>query len=165
MARVCLVGSVVWLAFGITLAGCKSGSDAAAAKRNPQELGAEIGECYCKMMDELSAAVGEAAEPAALAPQVEQLKQKYVAQLVELGRQREVLAPNDREACDRTARTRMMQVSDEQLESVEAAQSACKEQDPELAKRLEELRRITRYASFEQLRSQLPEEAHRLGID
>ena len=165
MARVCLVGTLVLLALGIAGVGCKGGEDSgAAAKRNPEELGTEIGECYCKMMGELSAVVAAVAEPAALAPEVEQLKEKYVPQLVELGRQREALGPSDREACDRTARTRMMKVPDEQLEAVETAQSACKEQSPEVAKRFEELRRITRYASFEQLRTQLPEEAKRLGI-
>ncbi|NMC70854.1 MAG: hypothetical protein GYA57_12440 [Myxococcales bacterium] len=164
MARVSLVGVVVLSVLGIGLGSCQGGKEAAAAKRNPEELGAEIGASYCKLMEELSAAVGSGAEASAVAPLVAQLKEKYVREMVELGRQREALAPNDRERCDGVARTRMLKVPDEQLQALDTAQEALRAQDAELAKRLEELRRVTRYANFDQLRAQLPDEAKRLGI-
>jgi hypothetical protein len=58
----------------------------------------------------------------------------------------------------------MRQVSDETLQAIDAAATACKESDAELAKHFAELERLTRYANFDQLRTQLPDEAARLGV-
>jgi hypothetical protein len=140
------------------------GAGAAAAKRKPDELGAEIGQAYLKMMDEVGAAVATSTDPATIHPLIDQLKTKYVDTFVALGRQREALAPNDREACDSTSMSQMRQLNEETLQAIDAAATACKASDPELAKHFAELERITRYANFDQLRTQLPDEAARLGI-
>ena len=144
---------------------CQGGGAAAAqAKRDPTELGNEIGDTYLKMIDEVGATIAAGSDPAALHPLIDAVKEKYVAAFVALGKQREELQPNDRTACDDTARTRMRKVTSEALDAISTTAAAVKEADPELAKRFGELQRLTRYTTFEQLRAQSPEEAARLGI-
>jgi hypothetical protein len=163
MMRACVsCGAVLCLVLAVSCQG--GGAAAAAAKRDPAELGKDIAEAYLKMIDEVGVAVAAATDPATLRPAVDAIKEKYVARFVALGRQRDQLAPNDREACDSTARTKMMQVNTDALDAINAAAAACKASDPDLAKGFDELQRLTRYASFEQLRTQLPAEAKRLGI-
>jgi len=162
MARAWALCSVA-LCVVLSVGACQGGG-AAAAKRTSDDLGAEIGRAYLKMMDEVGAAVATSSDPATIHPLIDQLKAKYVDTFVALGRQREALAPGDREKCDTTAMSAMRQMSDETLQAIDAAATACKESDPELAKHFAELERITRYVNFDQLRTQLPDEAARLGV-
>ena len=157
--------ALCWVALCVVLSvGACQGGGGAAAKRTPDDLGAEIGQAYLKMMEEVGAAVATGSDPATIHPLIDQLKAKYVDTFVALGRQREALAPNDREKCDSASMSLMRQVSDETLQAIDAAATACKESDAELAKHFAELERITRYANFDQLRTQLPDEAARLGV-
>ncbi len=161
MARACALCSVA-LCVVLAVDACQGGGG--AAKRKPDELGTEVAQAYLRMMDELGAAVATSGDPATIHPLVDQLKAKYVDTFVALGRQREALAPNDREKCDSTAMSAMRQLADETLQAIDAAATACKQTDPELSKHFAEMERITRYSNFDQLRTQLPDEAARLGI-
>ena len=163
MRRVCVWCGAALLVVALGHCG-KSGDGGGAAKRDPAELGREIGETYLAMMEDAAGAVAAAADPAALGPVVDGLTTKYAERFVALGRQREALGPSDREKCDGVAGTRMRGVAHDHLAAIDAAAAACKETDPALAKRVGDLRRMARYASFEQLRAQLPEEAARLGV-
>jgi len=147
----------------VVLAACNSGGGG-APKREPADLGKEIAETYLKMIDEVGVAMAATPDPAALHPQVDALKTKYIDAFVVLGRQRQALAPTDREKCDNVAQTRMRQVSTDILDAMDELAASCKETDAELAQHFAELRRLTRYASFDQLKTQLPDEAARLGI-
>ena len=153
-AVVCLLG---WAA-------CKSESEGGPPKRNAGDLGKEIGSTYLTMMAEVGERIAATTDTAALHPELDKLKEKYVAAFVELGRQRERLARDDREECDSASRTHMMQVPAETLDAIDLARAAAKEADPELYECLGDLQRLTQYATFDRLRAQRPEEAARLGI-
>ena len=162
MARACALCSAV-MCVVLALDACQGGGGA-TAKRKPDELGTEIGQAYLKMMGEVGEAVAASADPATIHPLIDQLKAKYVDMFVALGRQREALAPGDREKCDATAMSAMRQLADETLQAIDTAAASAKESDPELAKRFAELERITVYSNFSQLKTQLPDEAARLKI-
>jgi hypothetical protein len=164
MVRACVAcAAVVCL---LLAASCQGGGGAAAAqaKRDPGELGIEIGDTYLKMVDEVGATIAAGGDPVVLHPLIDALKEKYVAAFVALGKQREEFQPNDRASCDDTAQTRMRKVTSEALDAISTMAAAVKETDPDLAKHFTELQRLTRYTTFEQLRSQSPDEAARLGI-
>jgi hypothetical protein len=150
-------------AVAIVLTAC-GGGGGGAPKREPSELGKEIGETYLTMIAELGVIVAGSEDPATLRPQVDALMTKYVEAFVALGRQREALASTDRQKCDTVAQTRMRQVPADTMEAIDAAADAGKAADAELGAHFDALRRITRYAAFDQLRNQLPDEAKRLGI-
>ena len=116
------------------------------------------------MMAEVGERIAATTDTAALHPELDELKEKYVAAFVELGRQRERLAEGDREECDSASRTRMMQVPAETLDAIEVARAAAKEADRGVYECLGELQRLAQYATFDRLRALRPDEAARLGI-
>ncbi|MBI5486418.1 MAG: hypothetical protein HY905_03710 [Deltaproteobacteria bacterium] len=145
-------------------AACKGGGDGGPPKREPGDLGKEIATTYLAMMAEIGGQVAAVKDTATLRPEMDKLKEKYIASFVALGRERERLAQDGRDECDSATRTHMRQVPDETLDAIDVAKAAAKEGDPELYRCLGDLQQLTQYATFDRLRTQLPEEAARLGI-
>jgi hypothetical protein len=148
----------------VACATCACSSGGAGSGRKPDEVGGDIGQLYVKLIDEAAPVVAAEKSADALRGKVAALKDKYVRQFLPLGKERAAMKPGDREACDRAAQARMMQVASDKLDALSAAESEWRKADAKLADEIGALRRLTVYASFERLRALLPDEAKRLGV-
>ena len=83
--------------------------------------------------------------------------------MVDLGREREALSPQDRAQADAVLRSRIFSVPSDLFKSYQDVQSAY-QSDRDLFNLIADFNIITQYAIFELLKKQLPDEAKRLGI-
>ena len=135
------------------------------AELSPAELGQQIGVLYVEALSEVTEMLKEKPEAAEVRPQVEQLKDKYVQQLVELGRKREALDSSARAAVDSQI---MIKVNALSRESWYATYNEVQQhyfQDRDFHKLVISFNIIGQYANFDLLKKQEPEEAQRLGIE
>lgn len=135
------------------------------AELTPAELGKKIGDLYVQALSEVTEMLKEKPEVAEVRPQVEQLKEKYIQQLVELGRKREALDSSARAAADSQI---MIKVNALSRESWYATFNEVQQhyfQDRDFHKLVIGFNIIGQYANFDLLKKQEPEEAQRLGIE
>jgi hypothetical protein len=137
----------------------------AAQPATPKELGEKIGAVYLEAMQGAAKLVEGKPAPADVKAKVEALKEKYVQQLVELGKKREPLSAQDKAAVDSAISLAVMRAGSEPWYKgySEAVQSYFGK-DQELHKLLTSFNIIGQYASFDLLKKQEPKEAARLGI-
>ena len=137
----------------------------AAQPATPKELGEKIGAVYLEAMQEAAKLVEGKPAPADVKAKVEALKEKYVQQLVELGKKREPLSAQDKAAVDSAISLAVMKAGNEPWYKgySEAVQSYFSK-DQEFHKLLTSFNIIGQYASFDLLKKQEPKEAARLGI-
>lgn len=136
-----------------------------AAEMNPAELGKKIGDLYVQALSEVTEMLKDKPEVAEVRPQVEQLKEKYVKELVELGRKREALDASGKAAVDSQIMLKVNALSREAWYATfnEAQQHYFQDQD--FHKLVISFNIIGQYANFDLLKQQEPEEATRLGIE
>ena len=132
---------------------------------SPSDLGDAIGTTWAEAMQKLTALLESKPEVGAVKGQVEQLKEEYVAKLVELGTKREALSTGDQ-----------AQVGLRTVAALEGAADApwyvsyntiygyYSSGDQDFANLLASFNILTQYAEFDLLKQQAPEEAARLGI-
>jgi hypothetical protein len=131
--------------------------------RDPEMVGAEIGDFYVKMVAQTSAAITDLSNPQAVQANVDKLRHKYIDLFVKLGREREALGPSDKGDCDAAASTRMQQAPQAQLDAILTYARTQESRDKALADELKSMLRLEEYANFGQLRAHQPREAARVG--
>jgi len=167
MKRLMLVAG--WVVVCLTL-GCGKGNagmnapDVAAVKAAGSTLGKAVWADYVKMLDDLSALVGEKPDAATVKPKVAELRTRYVAVFVEHGRKREALDADGREGFDGALRAAFSSASDDMTAWLTDAVDHYRPTDAALADDLAAFNTLTQYANFEVLRKQKPDEAKRLGL-
>ena len=135
------------------------------AEMNPVELGKKIGDLYVQAISEVTEMLKETPASAEVRPQVEELKEKFVRQLVALGHKREALDASAQSTVDAQA---MMKVNALSREPWYATYNDIQQhyfQDRDFHKLVISFNIIGQYASFDLLKKQEPEEAQRLGIE
>lgn len=101
---------------------------------------------------------------ATAAAELAALKESYVQQLVELGREREALDTSQRAVIDLIVLNALNRLPEETLSAYQEAFEFYFD-DPEVRDLISDFNIIGQYADFELLREQEPEEAARLGVD
>ncbi len=129
----------------------------------PDELGDSIAVLYLAVYDDVITAVEDRPDPAKATTRLTALKDQYIEQLVELGRQREALDPSSRATVDARISSALMGLPTETLAEYQAAIDDYAG-DAELDTLIRSFNIIGQYANFELLREQEPDEATRLGI-
>ena len=151
-------------ALTLILCGCDKKEGGGESPSDPTELGKKIAADHEAMMAELAKVLEGKPAPDALRPKIADLKKKYIQLHVASGKQRESLAPADRQKCDSALRSAMFSMNRDTLKALQAAASEVRKEDNDLANELASFNTLTQYASYELLKKQLPKEAERLGI-
>lgn len=135
-----------------------------ASEMNPAGLGQQIGDLYVQALSEVTEMLKEKPGVPEVRPQVEQLKEKYVQQLVELGRKREALDVSGKSTVDSRIMSKVNSLSREPWYATfnEVQQHYFHDQD--FHKLVISFNIIGQYANFDLLKKQEPQEAERLGI-
>lgn len=130
----------------------------------PKELGDKIGAVYVGSLEAATKLLENKPDAATALPQVKELKEQTIQQLVELGKQREALSTADRASVDSAISSALMTIGNEAWYKTysDLSQYYFKEQD--LQKVLASFNIIGQYANFDLLKKQEPAEAQRLGI-
>jgi hypothetical protein len=132
----------------------------------PTELGEQAAELYAKALGEVVDLMQGYPAAAELQPKVEALKERYVTQLVELGKKREALNEADRKTFDLHLRMGIGDVPSDVFTAYSEGQQHYQQAgDSDLANLISEFNVITQYTNFELLKKQAPDEAKRLGIE
>lgn len=136
------------------------------ADMSATELGDAAVETWVEAMQELTALLADNPEAAAARSQVEQLKEKYVQKLLDLGRQREALDDAGKSEMNaRIASALNASFSEDWYEAYMDVYSAYSSGDVEFANLLASFNILTQYADFDLLKQQAPDEAARLGVE
>ncbi len=133
--------------------------------QTPQELGQEIGVLYVEALEKVTELVADHPPVEEVRPQVEALKETYVQQLFELGKQREALSEQDKTAVDSAILMEVSGLSQQDwYDTYNEAVQHYFDEDYEFQQVLLSFNIIGQYANFDLLKDQEPEEAVRLGI-
>lgn len=133
-------------------------------KMSPAELGQKIADVYEKAMTDITDMLKDKPAVDEVQTKVEDLKETYVAKLVELGRMREALDASGKASVDSQLSIKMNSMYGQPVWDIynEIHQHYFK--NKELHKIIMSFNIITQYANFDLLKKQEPEEATRLGI-
>ncbi|MFH1331039.1 MAG: hypothetical protein ABIJ48_10365 [Actinomycetota bacterium] len=135
----------------------------AAPALTPAGLGDQIGEVYLAAYDDLIALLADRPAAADLAADLADLKEKYVQEMVGLGRQREALPAAGRAAVDARITAALDRLPRATYEAYQQAYSDYSG-ETEVANLIAAFNIIGQYANFDLLRQQAPDEAERLGV-
>lgn len=134
-------------------------------KQSPEEMGEKISMLYSQALSEVVELLKVNPSADEVLAKITELKEKYVMELVELGKKREAMEDADRSKLDLTLKMGLRKSYSEQayMEYSEAINAYAK--NSELYNLLTDFNIITQYCNFELLKKQEPEEAQRLGIE
>ncbi len=130
----------------------------------PEEVGKKISDLYSRALEEVGTIVKDSPPASEVGPKLAQLKEKYVLELVELGKKREAMEEADRSKLDLNIRIGLQALYGDPVYTVYSEAVNTYFQDEEVRELLADFNILTQYASFELLKQQEPEEAARLGI-
>lgn len=144
-----------------------SAATAVPAGSNPQDLGNQVGQLYFQALEDATNLVKAKPDPATVKPQLEALKEKYIQQLVTLGRQWATLSKADvgRAQFAVTGWTGKFGTADwyQPFQDAQTHYNNTKG-GSDIASLMSSFFIIGQYADFELLKQQNPAEAKRLGI-
>lgn len=140
----------------------EAASGTTAAELSPTALGDRIGEVYLEAIEDVVAATADRPDGAVAMAALLELKERHIETLVELGRRREALDSEGREAVDGRISRALVSVPPDLFEAYMQAQADYRDIDPGVAELITSFNIITQYASFDLLRQQEPEEAARV---
>jgi len=130
------------------------------------DLGDAIGALYGAALADLNELLEDRPAAADVQADVAALKEQYVQQLVELGRQKETLSAEDRAKVNVQVQIAINGVSTDTFAAYSEALTYYQQAgDKDLADIVFSFNIITQYADFDLLKQQEPEEAARLGLD
>jgi hypothetical protein len=139
---------------------------ATAGAATPEEIGEEIGAVYVRCLEDVTAAMEGLPPAAELEPEVVELRDACIDDLVELGRQREGLEGSANATVNAEVGSAMRRVPSELFQAFSDRQFHYQTSgDRDLANLIADFNVITQYADFELLKKQSPKEAERLGIE
>lgn len=131
----------------------------------PGELGDQIGAAYVAALKDVTNLLENKPAAAGAMANVKVLKEKYVHQLVELGKKRELLGVADRATVDSAVRSAIGKTANEPwYVTYGDINRHYLNTDRELSNLVASFNIIGQYAAFELLKEQEPAEAARLGI-
>jgi hypothetical protein len=138
---------------------------AAPKALTPKELGDKIGAVYVGSLEAVTKLLENKPDAATALPQVTDLKEQTIQQLVELGKQREALSTADRASVDNAITSALMAIASETWYTTynELSQYYF-DKNQDLQKALASFNIIGQYANFDLLKQQAPAETQRLGI-
>jgi len=166
---------VLIVAIGMAFSSCSGNSSQSGADEvteevkpkelTPEELGEKIADLYKRALVEVTDLTKDGPTAADVQPKIVELKEKYVQELLELGRKREALEDEGKSKVDLTIRIELQNAYRETTYTAytEAINGYLKNR--EFYKLLADFNIITQYSSFDLLKEQEPEEAQRLGIE
>ncbi|MFH1198131.1 MAG: hypothetical protein V1720_20685 [bacterium] len=133
----------------------------------PNEISIAIVDIYIEAMTKVTELVKGNPAAAEVNPKIQELKDKYVAKLVELGKVKEKLSPADKSMIDNKIWLGIGRLSPDVMKEFSAAVTYYigKDEGNKTHFLISSFNIITQYADFELLKKQLPEEAKRLGIN
>jgi hypothetical protein len=139
---------------------------ATAGAATSEEIGDEIGAVYVRCLEDVTAAMEGLPPAAELEPEVVELRDACIDDLVELGRQRQGFDTSQNATVNAKVGSTMRRVPSELFQQFSERQFHYqKSGDRDLAKLIADFNVITQYADFELLKTQSPKEAERLGIE
>ncbi len=144
--------------------GADETSDQAEEITDPEIYGNRVADIYEDMYANLNDLVNQGLSAEELWPEITTMKEDYIRQFVELGAVKEGMTEEQKQAANRTIRSRFYNFDTDLLNSVNDAIIFYREQDNSLANEISQMNILTQYADYELLREQEPEEAARLGI-
>ncbi|CAG0937567.1 hypothetical protein TFLX_06508 [Thermoflexales bacterium] len=131
----------------------------------PKELGDKIGAVYVRSLEAVTKLLERKPDAANVLPQVKDLKEQTLQQLIELGKQREALNASDRTSVDNAINLALGKIANEAWYKTYTELSGYYfDKDQDLQKVLASFNIIGQYANFDLLKQQEPKEAERLGI-
>ncbi len=137
-----------------------------AGAATPEELGQQIGAVYVRCLEDVTALMEGLPPAAELQPEVAELRDACIEDLVELGRARQGLDTPQNATVNAEVGSAMRRVPGELFQAFSDRQFHYQTSgDPDLAKMIADFNVITQYADFELLKTQSPKEAERLGIE
>jgi hypothetical protein len=140
---------------------------AAPAGPSPEALGDQVGQLYFQALADATNLVKAKADPATVKPQLLALKEKYIQQLVAVGRQWATLSKADKGVAQFavTNWTRKFSTADwyQPFQDAQTFYNSAKD-GSEVANLMSAFFIIGQYADFDLLKQQAPDEAKRLGI-
>lgn len=128
----------------------------------PADLGDLIGETYVEAIERVVASLANRPEGPAALTALGELKETYVQQFVELGRQREALEPANRAAVDARISSAVLGIPSDLFDSFQTLHAHYFDIDTEIADLVLSFNIITQYANFDLLTQQDPDEAARV---
>ena len=131
----------------------------------PKDLGDKIGEVYVGSLEAVTNLLENKPDAATALPQVKDLQEQTIQQLVELGHQREALSAADRARVNNAITSALSAIAGESWYATYTELSQYYfDKNQDLQKALASFNIIGQYANFDLLKQQAPAEAQRLGI-
>ena len=163
------------VAMGIAFSSC-SGNSSQSVKEEvteevkpkgltPEELGGEISDLYKRALVEVTDLTKESPAATDVQPKIVELKEKYIQELVELGRKREALEDEGKSKVDLTIRMALQNAYSATTYTAYTEAINVYLDNSKFYKLLADFNIITQYSNFDLLKQQEPEEAQRLGIE
>ncbi len=138
---------------------------AAPQAMTPKELGDKIGVVYVGSLQAVTKLLENKPDAATALPQVKDLQEQTIRQLLELGQQREALSAADRARVDNAITSALSAIAGESWYTTYTELSQYYfDKNQDLQKALASFNIIGQYANFDLLKQQAPAEAQRLGI-
>lgn len=153
---------VPWVGFSFALFSCQESPTEALSVG---DIGLRITSCYHRTVGKAAELLRRETDQKALERGLEAIKHDAILELVELGRQREVLSADEDEQLDALVMKGLRAVDMDDWNVLDEATRKYQADAPEISELLFEINLITQYSDFELLRAQAPDEAKRLGID
>ncbi len=139
--------------------------DVKQKKQSPEEMGEEISNLYVQSLAEVVELLKVNPSADEALPKIAELKEKYVQELLDLGKKREAMEDADRSKVDLKIKIGL-QKSYSNLAYTEYSEAIfAYAENKEFYKLLSDFNIITQYCNFELLKQQEPDEAQRLGIE
>lgn len=133
---------------------------------SPKDLGDKIGAVYVEALQEATKLIENKPAAAEAKPKVAALKEKFIQQLVALGKLREALSTADKATVDSAISLALNRIgSAAWYTTYSQVLPTYMSTDLELYNLLSSFNIIGQYANFDLLKQQAPDEAKRLGIN
>ena len=162
---------VIIVAMGIAFSSCSGNSSQSVPEEvkpkglTPEELGGEISDLYKRALVEVTDLTKESPAATDVQPKIVELKEKYIQELVELGRKREALEDEGKSKVDLTIRMALQNAYSATTYTAYTEAINVYLDNSKFYKLLADFNIITQYSNFDLLKQQEPEEAQRLGIE
>jgi hypothetical protein len=145
-----------------TSAAAPESPELAGPEMTPADLGDLIGETYVEAIERVVASLANRPDGPAALTALQELKESYVQEFVELGRQREALEPTNRAAVDARISSALSGISPDLFDSYQSLHAHYLDLDLEIADLVISFNIISQYANFDLLTQQDPDEAARV---
>jgi hypothetical protein len=134
-------------------------------KETPESLGKGIYEKYGEYLKEVSAKINSGEKSCV---KIDEIGEKYKKELIEMGKKREALTPEDKLKCDQATRDAQMDMyltATDEFKTFDKYLSTMDKTDYECYQRVADCFILAQYGNFDLLRTQAPNEAKKYGVE